>query len=387
MWKNLRGYVILQVEGLGLARFLRRLMLSGIGVFRVRRVDETTATLGILARDFARLRPIRRRERCKVRILEKRGAPFWWRRVQSRPVLLYGIPLCVLLLWALGTRIWMIRIDGAVRTDPNEVVALLNEHGLAVGKRPKGNVLILAADDLSARLKEAAWVSLNRDGILLRVTVHESDPQTETADRSVPADLVAKKDAVIVSIETKRGQPQATAGQRVKQGDVLIAGHVVYSPDKTAYDTRADGTVTGACVYEAESDLPETVVAYAESGRTARWKQILVCGIPLWTPKPRFERYLEVTDETKQVSLFGLPIAIRVKDLAELTEQERVLTETERREQAELYAMTDAIASVPHDARICSIHMVEHTEGTTTRIRCTVVTEERIEWIKEYRNE
>ncbi len=387
MWKNLRGYVILQIEGLGLARFLQRLLLSGVRVFCIRRVDETTATLGVLARDFKRLRPIRRRERCRIRILKRHGFPFVWKRLRRRPVLLYGVPLCVAALWILGTRIWTIRIEGAVRTDPGEVYAMLGEHGLSIGKRPKGNVLILAADDLSARLKDAAWVSLNRAGILLRVTVHESDPQTETPDWSTPADLIAKKDAVVVSVETKRGKAQVQPGQPVKRGDVLISGHVVYSEDRTAYDTRADGTVTGACVYIAESELPATVTEYVESGSAARWKQLLICGIPLWNPKPPFERYLETSDKTVMVSLFGLPVSIRSKDLSELTMQERILSESERREQAELYAVTDAVAMVPHDARICSIHTVEQTEGTTVRVRCTVVTEERIGLIKEYGHE
>ena len=387
MWKNWYGYVILQVEGLNLARFLRRLLANGIRVFRIRRIDETTATLGVLARDVRRLRPIRRRERCRIRILERHGLPFVWRRLCMRPVLLYGIPLCVCVLWIALARIWFIRIEGIVRTDPDEVMALLDEHGLSVGKRPKGSVLILAADDISARLKDAAWVSLNRDGVVLTVTVHESTLQHEGTDWSVPAHIVAKKDAVVVAVETKRGQPAANAGQTVRRGDVLISGHVVYSEDRTPYDTHADGRVTGACVYTADAELPTTVVVLEPSGSVETVHEILLCGRALWNGTPSFEQFRITSDETTQVASFGVPIAVRTVVVEELVEQERILTETERREQAELAATSDAMALVPHDAKICSIHTVMQTEDGAARVRCTIVTEEDIGISKEYQHE
>lgn len=387
MWKNWYGYVILQVEGLNLARFLRRLLANGIRVFRIRRIDETTATLGILARDVRRLRPIRRRERCRIRILERHGLPFVWRRVRMRPVLLYGIPLCVCILWIALMRIWCIRIEGAVRTDPDEVAALLDEHGLSVGKRPRGSVLILAADDLSARLKDAAWVSLNRDGVVLTVTVHESTLQHETIDWSIPAHIVAQKDAVVVSVETKRGQTAVAPGQTVQRGDVLISGHVVYSEDRTPYDTHADGRVLGACVYTADAELPTTAVALEPSGSVETVHEILLLGHALWSVSPSFGQFRITSDETTAVSSFGIPIAVRTVALEELVERERVLTERERREQAELAATTDAMALVPHDARICSIHTVMQTENGVERVRCTIVTEEDIGISKEYQHE
>ncbi|MBR0081169.1 MAG: sporulation protein YqfD [Clostridia bacterium] len=387
MWKLWRGYVILQLEALDTARVLRRMLSAGIPVFCVRKQNETTATVGVYARDVRRLRPIRRRERFRMHILERHGLPFWWMRMRRRPVLLVGLPLCVIALCVALARIWVIRIDGAVRTDPAEVLEQLAAHGLSVGKRPKGAALIYAADDLSAQLTEAARVTIHRDGVILEVSVQEADPQHDRVDWSVPADIVAKKEAVIVSVETKRGQAAVQPGQTVQRGDVLISGHVVYSEDKTAYDTHADGEVLGACVYTADAELPRTVTEWVPSGETVSVRSVYVCGIPLWRRRIPYAQYRETGERTVFVSAFGLPISMRVSTAAELCERERVLTEGERREQAELYAVNDAIALVPTDARICSIHTVEQTEGGTTRVRCQIVTEERIGMTKEYKNE
>ncbi len=383
MWKKITGYVILQVQGLSLDRFLRRLLLSGIPVCDITHVNLTTATLTIPAKDFPKLLPIRRREHCKIRILEKHGLPFWWKKVFVRPVLWIGIPMSAIVLAILCSRIWMIQIDGTERTDPQQVLTLLQEHGLAVGKRPKGNVLILAADDLSARLPEAAWVSLNREGILLRVTVSESLPKHDPIDWTVPADLIASKDAVIVSVQTKRGQCKVVPGQAVRKGDVLIAGHVVYSSDKTAYDTHADGIVTGCCLYEAEADFPKTVQEYAQTGQTETLYDLFVCSFPVIGQESSFSESVTLETSEKQISSFLFPIILRKTVYAEVAMRERILSEEEQREQAEIYAVNDAISLVPHDAKICSIHTVEQQQGKRVFVRCTIVTEETIQQSRE----
>lgn len=384
MWKLLRGYVILKAEGMHPARFLRRLPASGIPVFGIKSCGETSVVFCVPARDVRRLRPIRRRERCRLHILERHGFPFLWKRMLRRPVLLFGIPIAAAAVWIALSRIWFIRIDGTERTRPEEVLAMLDERGISVGKAPQGTMLIQAADDLSAQLREAAWVSLNRDGVVLRVTVQESDPQHTLIDRSRPSNVIAAKDAVIVSVETKRGKAAVSGGDRVYQGDVLISGHVVYSEDRTPYDTYAEGTVTGACVYTADAELPTSVTEYMPTGETGTIRTLLLAGVPVLHSHAPFAHYRETGTRTVSIARTGLPIGMTVVSVEELAERERILTEPERREQAELSAYRAAVALVPEHAAICSIHTTERVENGTVRIRCTVVTEEQIGINKEY---
>lgn len=387
MWKKYGGYVILQIQGLGLGRFLRRLLFSGIPVFDIRRTDETTATLRIYAADFARLLPIRRRERCRIRMLRKYGMAFRVRKMLQRPALLVGIPLSAILLWSLCARIWLIRVEGTQRVSEDEVLSLLAEHGLSVGKRPKGNVLILAADDLSARIKDAAWVELHRDGVVLTATVNEARPMHDAIDWSVPADLVAEKEATVLSIQTKRGKPLVSPGQTVYRGDVLIAGHVVYSPDRTAYDTRADGVIKASCVYRAEAPFLRTVTEYSDTGETLTVRELRFCGFPLCKDAVPFAEYREDESTETTVSLFGLPVTVRKIAVHEIASIERVLTEREREEQAKLKAVDAAMDTVPHQAAICSIQVTTWTRDGEPFALCTVVTEETIGQIKEYTHE
>ena len=387
MWKKYGGYVILQIEGLGLGRFLRRLLFSGIPVFDIRHIGETTATLRIYAADFVRLLPIRRRERCRIRILEKRGPAFRMRTVRRRPVLLVGLPLSVLLVWLFCSRIWLIRVEGTERVSKDEVLLLLAEHGLSIGQRPKGNVLILAADDLSARIRDAAWIELDKDGIVLTVTVNESRPMHDAIDWSRPADLVAEKEATVLSIQTKRGNPMVSPGQRVYKGDVLISGHVVYREDRTTYDTRADGIIKASCVYRAEAPFPQTVTEYHDTGEARTVKAVRLCGLPLWRDELQFAEYREEETEETAIALFGLPIVIQRTTVHEIEKTQRVLTEREREEQAKLEAVNAAVDSVPHDAAICSIQVTTGTRSGELFALCTVVTEETIGQTKEYAHE
>ncbi len=387
MWKKYGGYVILKIEGLGLGRFLRRLLFSGIPVFDIRRISETTATLQIYAADFVRLLPIRRRERCRIRILEKRGFAFRMRAVRRRPVLFVGLPFSVLLVWVLCSRIWLIRIEGTERVPEDEIIALLDEHGLSIGRRPKGNVLILAADDLSARIHDAAWVELDKEGIVLTVTVNESRPMHDAIDWSRPADLVAEKEATVLSIQTKRGKPMVSPGQTVYKGDVLISGHVVYREDRTTYDTRADGIIKASCVYRAEAAFPQTVTEYHDTGEALTVKAVRLCGIPLWRDELQFAEYREEKAEETTIALFGLPIVLERTTVHEIAKTERVLTERERQEQAGLEAVNAAVDGVPHDAAICSIQVTTATRLGEPFAVCTVVTEETIGQTKEYAHE
>ena len=75
MWKFLFGYVMIQVEGKNLERFLNILMSNGLDIKNIRRNGPYSLTLDIVTFDFYRLRNIIRknRVRIKIRILKKRG--------------------------------------------------------------------------------------------------------------------------------------------------------------------------------------------------------------------------------------------------------------------------------------------------------------------------
>lgn len=72
---NLAGYLRIRVEGYSPERFLNLCCYHGIFLWNLRPA-KGAYEMNIRVRDFRRLRPMVRKSRAKVRIIQKRGVPF-----------------------------------------------------------------------------------------------------------------------------------------------------------------------------------------------------------------------------------------------------------------------------------------------------------------------
>ena len=293
----------------------------------------------------------------------------------KRPVLWIGTLVLFLgLCWA-SSRIWLIRIEGTERVDPAEVRTLLKEHGLSIGSRPKGPVLITAANDLSARIYDAAWIGLDREGVTLTVKVVESQPASVKRTQNVPSDIVAAKDGVVTAITVMRGQARVRVGDTVRAGEVLISGTVSYQ-DAT-YQTSADGIVKAAVLYESESPLSNSVEEIVETDRIEPVRTLRIGPWTVFRSKPTFERYR--LSDTRSIAISDrFPAYVDETVARELVLRTRTLSESEAEELALSHAGTLALALVPKDAAVLNQYgSVKRKDGTRTAV-VTVTAEEII---------
>ena len=207
MWHFLKGYVIIRIEGLCTARFLKRIADAGIRVSNVRKIDEASIRFSVPARRFSALRKLRRGLPLRLHIIGRGGLPFLLLKLRKRPVLWIGTCLLFIGIVILSQRIWIIRMDETNHVDPEQVLQLLDERGIRPGARLEGPILITAANDLSAQIKDAAWIGLDREGILLNVNVVEALSESIKRTDAVPSDVVAEKDGIVTAIRLMRGHP------------------------------------------------------------------------------------------------------------------------------------------------------------------------------------
>ena len=374
MWHFFRGYVIIQIEGDSIAAFLRTLSNEGISLRNVSRTDERTVLAEIPLKRFFDLRKLKRGRRLRIHIRKRAGFPFLLKKALSRPVLLWGAIAALIALFVLSQRIWLIRIEGNDRIESEEILALLSEHSLTVGSRPKGPVLITAANDLSARIRDAAWIGLDREGITLHVTVKESIPKSPTKTDRVPYDILAEKDGVVTSITVMRGQARVKPGDRVRKGDVLISGTVRYKDE--SYETNADGIVYAAVRYEAESPLPQSVREAHETGNTQPVRIVRIGPWELFRSDPSFEFYRRSAFETVGSSSL-LPVFVDRATAFEIIFEDRLLDQTEAEELALVRARETVFESAPKDASIINQYgTIRSSNGKQTAY--VVVTAEEI---------
>lgn len=375
MWQFWHGYVIIQIQGLSAARFLRRLTESGIRVANVKRIDAGTMRITIPARRFFDLRRLRKGLGLRIHIVGRGGLPFFIRKLYRRPVLWIGTSVLFICMTLASSRIWMIRIAETKRVDPNEILELLSEHGIRPGSRPEGPVLITAANDLSARIHDAAWIGLDREGVLLRVGVVESLPESPKKTTRIPSDVIAEKDGIVTSILVMRGQARVKVGDRVRAGDVLISGTVFRNDE--SYETNADGTVTAAVEYRAETALSDAITEAVETDATETVRVLRFASFEIVRSEPSFEHYRLTDPETVSLSDL-LPVSMERSTAREIVFRERHASEKEAEQIALINAREQALKLVPKDAAIMNIYSMVRSQGGNRYAVVTVTAEETI---------
>lgn len=379
-----KGYVIIQIEGVALSAFLRQLDKQGVFVTNVHYTDATTVRFAILKKDVAKLIPIRRRYRSKIRIVSRHGIPFLWRTLWKRPVLLVGGALMLLVVWWASQRIWCIQTSGATALQQQELTVLLEEHELYVGCKPKEDALITASDDLTAQLTDAAWVALNRNGIFLTVTVCPIQKQTEETESFARSHVVAEKEGVVLSIFVRRGTALCKMGDVVQSGDVLISGAVDYGENRTPFSVAAEGTVVAAVVYRAECPLSETLVEYRLTGEQEKAAALLLGDKRLFETDCSYSHGVTEWEEPVSISTLGIPLFIQRGTAYAFSEQEVSLNRERAVGLAKKQAETQALAGVDRNARIVNIHTFVQTKQGREIAVCIVTAEEEIGISKEF---
>ena len=374
MWHFLKGYVIIQAEGLCVARFLKRITDAGIRIRDVRRTEDAVIRFTIPAKQFFSLRKLRKGLPLRIRILGRGGLPFLLRKLKRRPVLWVGTCMLFCGMLFLSKRIWIIRVSETKQVDTDEVLSLLDDHGIRPGTYLEGPILITAANDLSAQVHDAAWIGLDREGILLNVNVVEALPESAKRTDRVPSDIIAECDGIVTSIRVMRGQARVKVGDHVKAGEVLISGTVYYK-DETV-DMAADGVVYAAVSYRSEAELSDSVSESYETEASEQIRILRFWNAEITRTKPSFAHYRLIMPGTVQ-EIGLLPFAIETAEAREIGFRERTLSDEESEQYALAEAREQAYAAVPRNASIINTYgTIKNQDGK--RIAVVIVTAEQI---------
>lgn len=375
MWHFWKGYVIIQIEGLCIARFLKRLSNADIRISDVKQSGNAVIRCTIPAKKFFELRKLKHGLPLKIHIIGRGGLPFEVRKLFRRPFLWVGTILLFSAISLLSSRIWLIRIEETKNVDPDEILALLSERGIYPGAFLKGPILITAANDLSAQVHGASWIGLDREGIQLTVRVKESLPESSKKTDLVPSDIVADRDGVVTSLMVMRGQARVKVGDRVKAGDVLISGTVLYKDQST--DMAADGTVYAAVEYRSEIELSDRVSESYETGSTELIRSFRFWNREIVRTDCAFEHYRIENDETVEENGL-LPFSIVSTAAHEIGFRERMLTDEEAEQLALIEAREQAYGMIPNDAAILNTYGTIQTRNGKNFAVVIVTAEELI---------
>ena len=302
-----RGYIFVKFEGVYSEKILSRLAEEGIGVWKLQ-YKSGTIYAKMYAKDFIKLKSIKRGMKIKIGIVGKYGFPFFVRRYRHRSGLIVGAVIFFIMLKFLSGFIWIINVDGNSAVKTKEIVNSLKEAGI-YETMPRANIdAKISAQELLLRRNDLAWASLNVEGCVLNVNVTEIK-NTVKRDTETPANLVASCDGVVRKIDAVSGDVRVKVGDNVHKGDVLISG-IIENMSSTVF-VHAGGTVIAQIekTFKSREDFMQRIKVYTGRKSSNSVLEILGLKIPLFLA--RKQAFADISYKSLQMKILGKRVPVR----------------------------------------------------------------------------
>ncbi|MDO4287179.1 MAG: sporulation protein YqfD [Eubacteriales bacterium] len=222
-WIRLAGGMLsVRIRGAELERFLNLCAQEHITLRRPKRtdIDEMQAVMSL--RDFYRLSRVRKRTRCRVHIAQRRGLPFFWKKLRRRYALWLGMLLMCFACYILSTRIWVIETEFAQGVDAYAVMQELQQLGIGIGTKSADIDARAVKLHMMTELDELKYFSVNVDGNVITVQAAAVTEPPANESKNGVHDVVALKDGIVEKMAVRRGTEQCEIGDAVLQGEILV---------------------------------------------------------------------------------------------------------------------------------------------------------------------
>ena len=221
-----KGYVEFCAEGGFPERFINLCASNRISVREIRMTDETI-TACVPPKDYSLIRKAAKKSGMKVRLVSKKGLPFFIRKNRFRSGLVIGLFLMIVINFFLSERIWIVSVTGNEKIPAEEIASAFEEMGVRTGvKKEDLNAKAVAGEALE-KMDSLMWCAVNVDGSRADIEVKERvEKEIEMKDET-PSNIIAVKSGQIKLIECFQGTPVTEAGSAVEKGDVLVSGAVI----------------------------------------------------------------------------------------------------------------------------------------------------------------
>ena len=184
-----------------------------------------------------------------------RGAWPFAARLRGRTVLLFGLALCILAVWASSLFVWQIDVQGNTAVPTGEILAELEKLGVGIGACRLTVDHARVSNEMLRRVTALSWIAVNFSGSRAQILVREETPAPERVQTDVPSVICAKTDAVLQSITVCGGDTVHKAGDTVRAGDVLVTGRMDSLSSGTRF-VQARALVRGRTWHTLSASMP-----------------------------------------------------------------------------------------------------------------------------------
>lgn len=225
-YKNLKGYVRLNVYGFFTERFLNLSANKNISLWDMVRKDNSSIIVSANIFDYKKLAKIAKETGCKINIEEKRGMPFYIKKHEKRKTFAIFFVLIILAIYAFNLHIWKVEISGEFQFSIEDIKKELEIENVRVGAIKSKLNLDEIKNRIYIRRHNIAWIGISFRGVVAHVEIIEGKLKEDDEMMKVPCNIVANSEGIICEIDVLEGVAQVGVGDYVNSGDILISGVV-----------------------------------------------------------------------------------------------------------------------------------------------------------------
>ena len=241
--KNLLiGYVNIIVEGYYIEKFINTCKKNDIFLLDMKRKNSTLINANVPAKDFKIVANLAKKNKCKIKIKKKMGVPFILHKYRKRKFFVISLIGMLVALIVLSKFIWNIEITGNNNIETSEIMEIIKEEGLEVGKlknkiNPKDIV-----ETIRLKRPDVSWVGIRISGTNVNIEIVEADVAPHIIKGDEYCDIVANSDALVEKISSQNGTILVNEVKMNKINAPTTAGGSTYGNGANGQILKSNGT-------------------------------------------------------------------------------------------------------------------------------------------------
>ena len=299
----INGYVNITVEGYYIERFINICNTKKIELWNLKRKNSILLNASVDIARFKELRDVCKKTKCKIKINKKKGLPFTIKKYKKRKVFLILLLVLLLIIFILAQFVWNIEIQGADNIPREEILALVQENGLAVGKLKNSVDTKEVINKIRLERDDIAWAGIEMEGTNVIIKLVEADEKPEIVNEDEYCNIVSNKNGIITKVTARNGTPLVKEGDLVQEGDILIAGWLEGKYTGKQY-VHSQGEIQAKVWYTTTQRVELKEVQKKETGNSENKYSLKINNFQINFNKsiPNFEKY-DTIDASKKLKL------------------------------------------------------------------------------------
>ena len=307
------GYVSVTVEGYFVERFINICLTKKILLSHMDREKSTILHAKIGIADFKKIREIARTTKCKVKITNKSGIPFLFKKYKKRKLFVIFLVSIIGCIFISSKFIWNIEIKGETKIPKDEIINELKEYGLNVGKYKKNINTQFIINEIRLKRSDISWIGIDIKGTNAIVEIIDGVQKPEIVNPEEYCNIISDQDAMITKISVQNGMAAVKEGDIVKKGTVLVNGYIEGKYTGIRY-VHSEANIQAKVWYSEKAKAYKKVEEDVKTGKEEKKYSIKFNNfkINFYKTLSKFENY-DTIEESKKITLFSnfyLPIEI-----------------------------------------------------------------------------